>query len=220
MLRSFLPNRSLNAPVRTIGRGFLLAILSLLISFGILISTPLFALSSDKNSGFEKVYMTHNEALDFVFPDTDTISSRDIVLVPDLKRTIQEALHRRVPESSITLYTGLKDTTETGYALILEELGKHYPMTFIVGITPQFKVKRVALMVYREKIGHQVRKKRFLKQFFGKRSDSTLAVNQDIINVSGATISSWAMTAGVKKALVITEKVVPYEAQSTATSSL
>ena len=175
---------------------------------------------NNKDTGFEKVYMTHNEALNFVFPDADTISTRDIGLVPELKDPIQEALHRRVPESSITLYTGLKNSAKTGYALILEELGKHYPMTFIVGITPQFKVKRAALMVYREKIGHQVRKKRFLKQFFGKGSDSTLAVNQDIINVSGATISSWAMTAGVKKALVITEKVVPYEAQSTTTSSL
>jgi hypothetical protein len=52
--------------------------------------------------------------------------------------------------------------------MIVEEIGKHQPITFMVGVQPDGKVADVAVMVYRESYGGQVRYARFLAQFTGK----------------------------------------------------
>ena len=50
--------------------------------------------------------------------------------------------------------------------------------------------------------------KRFLKQFIAKKSHDPVQVDQDIMGITGATVSSWAMASGVKKALIMTEELV------------
>jgi electron transport complex protein RnfG len=69
-------------------------------------------------------------------------------------------------------------------------------------------------MVYREKIGSNVRKKRFLKQYKGKTKDDPLMVDYDIMGISGATISSWSIASGAKKALIMLESIINDQAES------
>jgi len=90
------------------------------------------------------------------------------------------------------------------YAIILDEKGKHYPITFMVGLNEKAQVTKVEILVYREQIGSEVRKSRFLSQFRGKTSNDPIQVNQDIRHISGATVSSWSVTAGVRKAVILT----------------
>lgn len=90
-----------------------------------------------------------------------------------------------------------------GYALVTEEKGKYRPITFMVGLTPELRVQDVAVMVYRESRGGEVRSKRFLSQYAGKRATDPLQVNRDIINVTGATISVRSINAGVHRVLLL-----------------
>lgn len=90
-----------------------------------------------------------------------------------------------------------------GYALVTEEKGKYRPITFMVGITPDLRVQDIAVMVYRESRGGEVRSKRFLAQYAGKRATDPLQVNRDIINVTGATISVRSINAGVHRVLLL-----------------
>lgn len=90
----------------------------------------------------------------------------------------------------------------------MNEVGKYYPITFMVAVNPKGSVEQVVIMVYREKRGDAVRRGRFLNQFTHKSSQDPLAVNTDIIHLTGATISSWSVAAGVKKALVLIDKLV------------
>ncbi|WP_231099301.1 FMN-binding protein, partial [Streptobacillus moniliformis] len=53
-----------------------------------------------------------------------------------------------------------------------------------------------------------VKRKRFLNQFKNKNSKDAIEVNVDIVHLTGATISSWSVTAGVKKAVVLTEELI------------
>ena len=62
-------------------------------------------------------------------------------------------------------------------------------------------------MVYREPVGAEVRRQRFSRQFRGKTAKDPLRINRDILNVTGATMSVQAMTAGVKKVLVILDEL-------------
>jgi Na+-translocating ferredoxin:NAD+ oxidoreductase RnfG subunit len=90
-----------------------------------------------------------------------------------------------------------------GYAVIVEEIGKHRPITFVVGVGRDGMVADVAVMAYREAYGGEVREHRFLTQYHGKALRDPMLPFRDIRNISGATLSAEAIGRGVRKALAL-----------------
>jgi hypothetical protein len=80
-------------------------------------------------------------------------------------------------------------------------IGKHLYIDYAVSLDPGGRVRRVDILQYRESYGGEVRQATWLAQFVGKTSASPLAVDSDIRNISGATLSSHHVTEGVKKIL-------------------
>jgi Na+-translocating ferredoxin:NAD+ oxidoreductase RnfG subunit len=88
-----------------------------------------------------------------------------------------------------------------GFAQVRNVKGKDQPITFLVAIDPANALKDVDVLAYREPYGGEVAYEPWRKQFRGKTSQAVLVVGKDIRNISGATISSHAVTLGVRKAL-------------------
>lgn len=88
-----------------------------------------------------------------------------------------------------------------GYIYRAREMGKVEPMDFAVSLDGEGRILRVVLTAYRESIGGEVKSKRFMGQFKGKHSGSSLQLNRDIDGITGATLSSRAITIGVRKAV-------------------
>jgi Na+-transporting NADH:ubiquinone oxidoreductase subunit C len=80
-------------------------------------------------------------------------------------------------------------------------IGKHLYIDYAVALDPGGRILRVEILQYRESYGGEVRQASWLAQFVGKTSASPLAINQDIRNISGATLSSNHVTEGVKRIL-------------------
>ena len=80
-------------------------------------------------------------------------------------------------------------------------IGKHLYIDYTVALDPAGRVLRVDILQYRESYGGEVRQASWLAQFVGKTSASPLTVDQDIRNISGATLSSHHVTEGVKRVL-------------------
>ena len=152
-------------------------------------------------------YYTQESALDALFPKADHINTEDHQFSPAEKTQIEARLGWHVPESKVQIIKAYEDSEFLGYAIILDEIGKHDPITFITAVTPEYKVADVRVMVYREPFGDEVRKKRFLRQFFKKSAQDPIMIHRDIDGISGATFSTAALASGVKKALIIVETV-------------
>jgi Na+-translocating ferredoxin:NAD+ oxidoreductase RnfG subunit len=118
--------------------------------------------------------------------------------------------------SSYTFYVATSGGHVDGYAFIDEEKGEHLPITFAVKLSPTGKVMRQEIVVYREARGDEVRDERFRAQFVGKSARDAIDTDQDIVAVSGATISSRAMAVGVKRAVVLFDELVKPAAVVTA----
>ena len=80
-------------------------------------------------------------------------------------------------------------------------IGKHLYIDYTVALDPGGRVHRVDILQYRESYGGEVRQASWLAQFVGKTSASPLHVDQDIRNISGATLSSHHVAEGVKRIL-------------------
>jgi Na+-translocating ferredoxin:NAD+ oxidoreductase RnfG subunit len=88
-----------------------------------------------------------------------------------------------------------------GYAVVDDVRGKDQLITYLVTVTPELVIKDVEILIYRESYGGEVRNSSWLRQFFNKRPGDELRPGREIRSITGATISSRAVTLGVKRVL-------------------
>lgn len=150
----------------------------------------------------QDVLLTREQAVKEVFPEAARTVPEHRALSPESKRTLALKLGRRIDDEALDVLKVFDAKGALrGYAVVTEEIGKYRPITFLVGATPDLRVRDVAVMVYRESRGGDVKRKRFLSQYEGKRATDPIDIGRDIINVSGATISVRSLNAGVKRVL-------------------
>ncbi|HKX12565.1 MAG TPA: FMN-binding protein [bacterium] len=149
------------------------------------------------------VFLTPADAIKLIFKDSQEVIKEDHPIGSEQRRQAQAALGYDLPKSQYTFYIGRTGGQIDGYAIIDEQVGKVQPITFISRINPDGTVAAVEIMVYRESHGGDVASKRFLKQFRDKSLNSELRLHGDIVNISGATLSSHALVVGVKRALAL-----------------
>src|SRR5207247_1737490 len=161
---------------------------------------------TEEELGKVEVYLTEEQALKLLFPKSQTIKAEELRLTPEQKTRIQERIGWKFPEESFHAFKAETNGKVDGYAVLQETIGKHRPITYLVGATPDGKVSDVEILVYRESKGSEVRKKRFNSQYEGKTVLDPIRINKDIINITGATMSVRSVSAGVKRALVLIDE--------------
>ena len=169
----------------------------------VLCTTLLYA----KSSTF--VYDTFESATKKVFPGA-TYVTKNIQLSDTQVSSIESRLMMQMSTSNITMFEFKKNNALHGWGMVTNYIGKHEPITFFVGVSPDFKIQGIVVMVYREDYGNAVKKRRFLRQFNKKSLDDPMAVHQDITSITGATLSSYAIANGARDVLLtVSEAVSP-----------
>jgi hypothetical protein len=153
-----------------------------------------------------EVFLSEEQALTLMFPTSKNIRKELIRLAPEQKQSIESRIGWKFPEDTFEVYVGETGDHLDGYAMVHNTIGKHKPMTYIVGVDSKGQVTNVELMVFREARGSEIGRKRFNYQYEGKTVLDPVRVNRDIINISGATMSVRSMSAGVKRVLVLVDE--------------
>jgi thiamine biosynthesis lipoprotein ApbE/Na+-translocating ferredoxin:NAD+ oxidoreductase RnfG subunit len=104
-----------------------------------------------------------------------------------------------------------RTATELGHALVLEEIGKYRPITFLVALDATDRVIDLQVLIYREHIGQAIKSPRFTRQFREKDGQSMLKLHRDIRNLAGATLSARATVRAVRRALATIQETVRSE---------
>lgn len=155
------------------------------------------------------VYLTLDHAPKALFPGAQ-IERKDVPATPEFRDQLKTKLGRLQPsvwEPSYVTFTARQNNEVIGHAVVVDEIGKVSPITLIVSATPDFKVRDVAVMVYREIRGGEVAQRRFLAQYKGKRSTDPIQLDRDIVGITGATLSVQGANRAVHKALAVLELV-------------
>lgn len=114
---------------------------------------------------------------------------------------------RNLDSQQLKVFTVIRGDKTAGWSVLIEEMGKVRPVTFLVGIDREGKVLAVYVLEYRDMFGSEIKRRSFLKQFKGKSIDDPITVGRDIDAVTGATISSGAAAAAVKKSLEVVRQI-------------
>jgi len=176
-------------------RNFYLTFSFSLVSF-IFLST--FAFAEEEKKFQLQVYLTKKQAFEIAFPGADEIKKERLWPTKEEIRAIEEIYMYKIYESRFTFYTGIKNGKSMGSMLIDNIIGKSFPITFMTVLNTDGTVRDVEIMVYREPQGWEVRYKSFRSQFYGKDTSSN---SNEILSISGATLSVRAIKSGVYKAM-------------------
>ena len=161
---------------------------------------------TEQEMSMAEVFMTEDEGVKIMFPKSERVRKDVIRLNTEKKTQIEERIGWKFPEEEFEVYIGETGTRVDGYAMVQNTIGKHKPMTYMVGVDGQGTISDIELLVFREARGSEVRQKRFNAQYEGKTVLDPVRINKDIINISGATMSVRSMSAGIKRVLVLVDE--------------
>ncbi len=150
------------------------------------------------STGFAVTYLSVDQAQQAVFPGKSFTASP-----LQLSAAQRKAIER---ESGVRL-TGTPPqiwrVSDGSWFIVDEVIGKHEFITYAVGLTKEGLVRGLEIMEYRESYGGQVRDPKWRAQFVGKSKSAPLALDRDIKNISGATLSSRHLSDGVRRVLAL-----------------
>lgn len=146
---------------------------------------------------YSQTYMTEDQAAKQMLPSGEVGTRKTIELTPQEIKTIEERSGEAVRNTNVVVWVGSKKNV----VFVDQVLGKHEFITYAVGVSKTKTVSGIEILEYRETYGSQVRQEDWKKQFYGKDSTAPLKLGKDIVNISGATLSSAHVTAGVRRLL-------------------
>ncbi len=133
------------------------------------------------------------------FGDEVDIVKKKALLPKKIKRTIEKSVRQKFLKDYIYTYIIKNKEATIGYGLLDNVFGKAQPITFLVLFDNKGNIISSHVVKYREPYGGEVRNHKWLKQFTGKSDSSSFKVGKDIDAISGATISTKAVSKGINR---------------------
>jgi hypothetical protein len=162
-------------------------------------ATPLAAAAS--------VFLSRTEAIETAFPGADRVAEETYVLTEGQVRVIEARALTRLESKIVTVYTGHKAGVVMGHALIDVHVVRTQPEAFLVVISPEGQVRDVRMLAFYEPREY-LPPERWFEQFRDERLTPELSTRRKIHSIAGATLSSRAVTGGVRRALALFEVLV------------
>jgi H+/Na+-translocating ferredoxin:NAD+ oxidoreductase subunit G len=152
---------------------------------------------------FATDYLTVAQAQTLLFPAAKSFVERPLKLSSEQRDRIKELSGVRQRTDEQKIWRAERDGQLLGWFIVDEVVGKHEFITYATAISPDGKVLGVEVMSYRETHGGQIRDPAWRQRFVGKTLADPFKLDEDVPNISGATLSCRNVLDGVKRLLVM-----------------
>jgi Na+-translocating ferredoxin:NAD+ oxidoreductase RnfG subunit len=144
-------------------------------------------------------YMTASEAMSRMFPAATGFAAQAVTVTPEQARRIAARAGTTFNTAAWQLYEARAAQKLLGYVVVDAVTGKFELINYAVALEPDGTIRAVEILSYREAHGSEVRTRAWRNQFVGKSASAPLALNDDIANISGATLSCSHLTDGIRR---------------------
>lgn len=148
-------------------------------------------------------FMSVAQIQSLLFPGAKTFVTHNLTLSGEQRDRIKALSGVRQRASEQKVWRAERDGVLLGWFVVDDVIGKHEFITYAVGIGLDGKVVGIDVLNYRETHGGQVRESAWRKNFVGKSLSDAFKLDEDVPNISGATLSCRNVLDGVKRVLVI-----------------
>lgn len=150
-------------------------------------------------------YLTIEAAQKLLFPEASSFVSKPVRLDEAQKKFVEKAAGVRMRYREQPVWQAMASDKPIGWFVLDEVYGKHEFITYAVALDVTGAVRGVEILVYRETHGGQIVNPKWRAQFVGKRHGAKLKLDDDIQNISGATLSCKHISEGVRRVLALHE---------------
>ena len=120
----------------------------------------------------------------------------EVIIIPD---SVNSELKLTIRDNN--LFKVLDKNNHIGYAFVSKAHSKADKFDYLVLFDKDFIILKSKLLIYREDYGAEIGSKRWLKQFIGLNRNSKVEYGNEIIPISGATISARSFTIAINNLL-------------------
>lgn len=144
-------------------------------------------------------YLTLAQAQKLMFPDASRFEAQaPVLLTPAQAARVAGAAGGSVNTSQWRVAAAqASDGRVLGYVVADAVIGKFQLINYAVAFGPDGAIRDVEILSYREEHGGEVRTAAWRKQFVGKTGAAPIRIDDDIRNISGATLSCTHLTDGI-----------------------
>ncbi|NHZ63054.1 FMN-binding protein [Massilia genomosp. 1] len=148
-------------------------------------------------------YLTVAAAQSLLFPSATSFPERTLKLSGEQRDRIKELAGVRQRTDEQKIWRAEREGAFLGWFMVDEVVGKHEFITYATALAPDGRVLGIEVLSYRETHGGQIRDMGWRKHFVGKTLADPFKLDQDVPNISGATLSSRNVLDGVKRLMVM-----------------
>lgn len=154
--------------------------------------------------------LTQDEALALAFPGSTSIERRTAFLDDADLRAVRQKAGSGVEVTNVvvTYYVGMSRGRPLGVAYFDAHRVRTFPEVVMVVVTPGATVDRIEILSFAEPPEYRAPQD-WLRQFQGKGSTEDLAARRGIRYMTGATLTSRAITNAVRRTLALHEVIAP-----------
>jgi len=149
-----------------------------------------------------RVILSQKDALALAFPAATTVERRTAFLSDSQVRAAEKAAQSKIETKVWTYYVGRSSAGVTGTAYFESHVVRAMDETFMVVVEPDGKVRFVEILSFCEP-DEYLASKRWLGQFKGRPLDEELLLRRGLRNITGASLTSEAITRGVRRVLAV-----------------
>lgn len=156
-----------------------------------------------------------DEALRIAFPEPARIERRTAFLTEDQLARARELAGPGVDvdQSVVTYYVGVEDGKPLGVAYFDVHRVRTLPELLMVVITPGGRIERVEVLRFHEPPEYRP-PAGWLKQFEGAGLTDALSLQAGVVRITGASLTSHAVTGAVRRVLALHRVIGPLKGGS------
>lgn len=157
-----------------------------------------------------QTFLTQEEALRLAFPEPAEIERRTAYLDEAQLARARELAGPDVEirHTIVTYYVGRRDGRRLGTAYFDAHRVRTLPEVLMLVVSPSGTLERVEVLKFQEPPEY-VASERWLNQLDGRELGPALSLKGDIINLTGATLTSRAVTAAARRILALHRVIDP-----------
>ncbi len=142
-----------------------------------------------------ETFLTVEQARKLLWPEISQWKAIDVELTKEQMKSIGKASKVKVRNPSLKTWK----SPDGDWFILDQVIGKHENIDLAIAITRQGKVKGLEVITYRETYGHEIRNAKWRAQFHGKDHSELLRLDEQVRNVTGATLSCKHVTEGINR---------------------
>lgn len=151
-----------------------------------------------------EVYLSQEEAIKAAFPNASRVEQKTFVLTHEQQAAIELSSQARLSSKLLAVYTGYQGDNLLGFAAIETNVVRTHSQTFMVVLNSEGQLQQTIILAFHEPPEY-LASPRWLKQFEGIAKPEEARVGTNIAGIVGSSLTSEAISGGIRKFLAAFE---------------